>query len=69
MVEISYAKIAGGGIEQKATTPFGPEDSTRIVGTLSRIQELFCENSDFKDGPKSGKVNSNQLKTGKMGYF
>ena len=68
MVEILGAKNVGGGIEQKTTTPFGPEDATRIVGTLSRIQELFCENSDFKDGPKSGKVNSIQLKTGKIGF-
>ena len=50
---------------EKGQTPFDSDESTRIVGTLSRIQELFCENSDFKDGPKSGKVNSDQLKTGK----
>ena len=47
-------------------TPFDSEASSQIVGTLSRIQELFNDNSDFKDGPKSGKVNQGQLKTSKI---
>ena len=51
---------------EETKTPFNAEESTKIVGTLSRIQELFYENSDFKDGPKAGKVNSTQLKTGKI---
>jgi hypothetical protein len=34
-----------------------------MTGTLSRIQELFHLHSDFKDGPKAGKVNDEQLKT------
>ena len=66
MVEISK-KAQGVKFEQETKTPFNAEESTRIVGTLSRIQELFYENSDFKDGPKAGKVNSAQLKTGKIG--
>ena len=37
-----------------------------MTGTLSRIQELFHLHSDFKDGPKAGKVNDEQLKTGKF---
>ena len=41
------------------------EEATEITGILSRIQELFYENSDFKDGPKAGKVNIEQFKTGK----
>ena len=54
--------------DEQTKTPFNSEESTKIVGTLSRIQELFYENSDFKDGPKAGKVNSAQLKTGKIGH-
>ena len=38
--------------------PDNLEESARIVGTLSRIQELFYENSEYRDGPKAGKVNA-----------
>ena len=36
---------------------FNSEDATAITGVLQRIQELFYSNSEFKDGPKAGKVN------------
>ena len=52
----------------KTPMPDNLEESARIVGTLSRIQELFYENSDFKDGPKAGKVTCEQLKTGKLDF-
>ena len=44
--------------EGQTPMPDNLEESARIVGTLSRIQELFYENSEFKDGPKAGKVNT-----------
>ena len=62
---VEEQKKKGVKFDEQTKTPFDAEESTKIVGTLSRIQELFYENSDFKDGPKAGKVNSTQLKTGK----
>ena len=37
-------------------------DSTKMMGTLMHIQELFYNNSSHKDGPNAGKVNKDQLK-------
>ena len=44
---------------------FNSEDATAITGVLQRIQELFYSTSEFKDGPKAGKVNLEQFKQGK----
>ena len=66
MVEVSNQAQLGKSSQVNTKTPFDSEEATRIVGTLSRVQELFYENSDFKDGPKAGKVNRAQLKTGKI---
>ena len=37
-------------------------DSTKMMGTLMHIQELFYNISSHKDGPNAGKVNKDQLK-------
>jgi len=41
------------------------ESSTKMMGTLMHIQELFYNLSSHKDGPNAGKVNKDQLKDSK----
>jgi hypothetical protein len=36
-------------------------DSTKLVGDLLKIQGLFFETSEYKNGPKAGKVNLEQF--------
>ena len=38
------------------------EESTKMMGTLMHIQELFYRLSVHKDGPNAGKVNKDQFK-------
>ena len=72
MVEIS-TELEDGAPNARRDQALAPaldvDEATKIAGTLSRIQELFYENSDFKDGPKAGKVNSEQLRRGKVEWY
>lgn len=38
------------------------DDSSKMMGTLMHIQELFYNRSSHKDGPNAGKVTQDQLK-------
>ena len=40
-------------------------DSSKLVGDLLKIQGLFFEISEYKNGPKAGKVNLEQFYKGK----
>ena len=44
-------------------------DSTKLVGDLLKIQGLFFETSEYKNGPKAGKVNLEQFYKGKDSLF
>lgn len=41
------------------------DESTKMMGVLTHVQELFYRMSDFKDGPKAGKVTKDQFKQSK----
>lgn len=51
--------------EEPVMPPAAPEESTKMMGTLMHIQELFYRYSTHKDGPKAGKVNKEQFKESK----
>ena len=38
------------------------EESTKMMGTLMHIQQLFYNTSTHHNGPNAGKVNKSQLK-------
>ena len=48
-----------------AMQPSSAEESTKMMGTLMHVQELFYNNSTHKDGNRAGKVNKEQLKESK----